>query len=87
MPSPTVPSELHLRHLPVDEALYRLDAYLDAAFMAGHLQVRIVHGKGTGAVKNAAWQRLAQHPLVKSYRLASYGEGDAGVTVVEMEQR
>ena len=87
MPSPTVPSELHLRRLPVDEALYRLEQYLDAAFMGGHLQVRIVHGKGTSAVRDAVWERLAEHPLVKSYRLASYGQGDAGVTVVEMEQR
>ena len=87
MPPPTVPPELMLRRLPVDEALYRLDQYLDAAFMAGHLRVRIIHGKGTGAVKNAVWQKLAGHPLVKSYELAPYGQGDAGVTIVEMEQR
>lgn len=86
MPSPIIPSELMLRRLPVDEALYRLDKYLDAAFMAGHSSVRIVHGKGTGAVKNAVWERLAQHPLVKSYELAPYGQGDAGVTIVELEQ-
>ncbi|MBI4201450.1 MAG: Smr/MutS family protein [Chloroflexi bacterium] len=87
VPSSTVPLELHLRRLTVDEALYRLEAYLDAAFMAGYPRVRIVHGKGTGAVKNAVWQRLANHPLVTSYALAPYGQGDAGVTVVEMEQR
>ena len=87
MPSPNIPSELHLRRLPVDEALYRLDKYLDAAFMAGHSSVRIIHGKGTGAVKNAVWERLAQHPLVKSYELAPYGQGDAGVTIVELERR
>ena len=87
MPSPIIPSELHLRRLPVDEALYRLDKYLDAAFMAGHSSVRIVHGKGTGAVKNAVWERLAQHPLVKNYELAPYGQGDAGVTIVELERR
>ena len=87
MPFPTVPPELHLRHLTVDEALYRLDEYLDAAFMAGHSTVRIVHGKGTGAVRNAVWERLATHPLVKSYELAPYGQGDAGVTVVELQQR
>ena len=87
MPFPTVPPELHLRHLTVDEALYRLDEYLDAAFMAGHSTVRIVHGKGTGAVRNAVWERLATHPLVKSYELAPYGQGDTGVTVVELHQR
>ncbi len=87
MLSPNIPSELHLRRLPVDEALYRLDKYLDAAFMAGHSSVRIIHGKGTGAVKNAVWERLAQHPLVKSYELAPYGQGDTGVTIVELERR
>lgn len=87
MPSPTVPDELHLRRLTVDEALYRLDQYLDDAFMAGHRSVRIVHGKGTGTVRDAVWKQLAEHPLVKSYELASYGEGDAGVTIVELERR
>ena len=76
-----------LRHLDVEEALFRLDKYLDAAFMAGHSSVRIIHGKGTGAVKNAVWERLAQHPLVKGYELAPYGQGDAGVTIVDLERR
>ena len=87
MPSPTTPAELHLRRLTIDEALYRLDPYLDAAFMDGHTTVRIVHGKGTGALREAIWQHLASHPLVKSHRLALPGEGDAGVTVVELEVR
>ena len=87
MPSPTVPPELYLRRLTVDEALYRLDQYLDDAFMAGHSTVRIVHGKGTGTLREAVWQRLAEHSLVKSHRLAVYGEGDAGVTIVELEER
>ncbi|MSQ22195.1 MAG: DNA mismatch repair protein MutS [Dehalococcoidia bacterium] len=87
MTSPTIPSELMLRHLDVEEALYRLDKYLDSAFMAGHPSVRIIHGKGTGAVKNAVWERLSQHPMVKSYALAPYGQGDAGVTIVDLEHR
>ncbi len=87
MPSSTVPDELHLRRLTIDEALYRLDAYLDAAFMAGHPLVRIIHGKGTGALREAVWERLASHPLVRSHRLALHGEGDAGVTIVELAQR
>ena len=87
MASRTVPLELHLRRLTVDEALYRLEQYLDAAFMAGHLLVRIVHGKGTGTVRSAVWDLLAEHPLVKSYRLGLPGEGDAGVTAVELQQR
>jgi DNA mismatch repair protein MutS2 len=87
MPSPTTPDELHLRRLTVDEALHRLEPYLDAAFMDGHISVRIVHGKGTGTLREAIWKRLASHPLVKSHRLALPGQGDAGVTVVELEKR
>ena len=87
MPSPTTPAELHLRRLTVDEAIYRLDSYLDAAFMDGHTTVRIVHGKGTGILREAIWKRLASHPLVRSHRLALPGQGDAGVTVVELEKR
>ncbi len=83
----SVPSQLHLRHLPVQEAVNRLDKYLDQAFIANLLRVRIVHGKGSGAVRNAVWQHLEAHPLVKSFCFADYGEGDYGVTVVEMEPR
>lgn len=83
----SVPSQLHLRRLPVQEAIDRLDKYLDQAFMADLLKVRIVHGKGSGAVRNAVWQHLEAHPLVKSFSLADYGQGDYGVTVVEMERR
>ena len=85
-PKPTpVSNELHLRRLRVDEALYRLDAYLDAALMAGYTSVRIVHGKGTGAVRDAVWDHLSRHPLVTGYDLAPYGQGDAGVTIVTLE--
>lgn len=85
--SSTVSTELHLRRLTVDEALYRLEPYLDAAFMAGYASVRVIHGKGTGAVKRAVHQRLAGHPLVRDYRLAQPGEGDTGVTIVELVTR
>ena len=77
-------SEVHLRHLTVDEALLKLDKYLNDAFMAGLWQVRVVHGKGTGTLRQAAHRALAQHPLVKSYRLGGYGEGGVGVTIVEL---
>ena len=78
------PSEVQLRHLTVDEALLKLDKYLNDAFMAGLWQVRVVHGKGTGTLRQAAQRALAKHPLVKSYRLGGYGEGGAGVTIVEL---
>lgn len=77
-------NELHLRRLTVDEALIKLDKYLDDAFIAGFYQVRVVHGKGTGTLRQAVHEFLAKHPLVKSYRLAGYGEGGAGVTIVEL---
>ena len=77
-------SEVHIRRLTVDEALLKLDKYLDDALMAGLWQVRVVHGKGTGTLRQAAHRALAKHPLVKSYRLGGYGEGGAGVTIVEL---
>ncbi|MBM3119254.1 MAG: hypothetical protein FJ006_06825 [Chloroflexi bacterium] len=76
--------ELRLRRLTVDEALPRLDQYLNAAFMAGMPSVRIVHGKGTGVLRKAIHQALIEHPLVKSFRLGGCGEGDFGVTIVEL---
>jgi DNA mismatch repair protein MutS2 len=79
-----VDRELRLRRLTVDEALWRLDQYLYDAFMAGLSSVRIVHGKGTGTLRHAVHESLAKHPLVKSYRLGNYGEGDYGVTIVEL---
>jgi DNA mismatch repair protein MutS2 len=82
-----VDRELLLRRLTVDEALYLLDQYLYDAFMAGLPSVRIVHGKGTGKLRHAVHESLAKHPLVKSYRLGDYGEGDYGVTIVELTNR
>jgi len=79
-----VDRELRLRHLTVDEALWRLDQYLNDAFMAGLPSVRIVHGKGTGKLRRTVHDSLAKHTLVKSYRLGDYGEGDYGVTIVEL---
>ncbi len=80
-------SELHLRQLTIDEALLKLDRYLNDAFMAGLYQVSIIHGKGTGTLRQAVREQLDQHPLVKSYRPASYGEGGEGVTIVELAKR
>ena len=77
-------NEVHLRHLTVDEATLKLDKYLNDAFMAGLYQVRVVHGKGTGTLRQRVGEQLAKHSLVKSYRLGGYGEGGAGVTIVEL---
>jgi DNA mismatch repair protein MutS2 len=79
-----VPTEIHLRGLRVEAAVYELDRYLDRAAVARHERVRIVHGKGTGAVRAAVHERLKDHPLVRSFRLAEADEGDSGATVVEL---
>jgi DNA mismatch repair protein MutS2 len=83
----TVSDELHLRHLTLDEALPRLDKYLNDAFMAGLYRVRIIHGKGTGTLRQAVRKKLDKDPLVSSYRPAGYGEGGAGVTIVELAEK
>ena len=79
-----VPRELHLRGLRVEPAVWELERYLDRAAVAQLEEVRIVHGKGTGAVRAAVHERLRDHPLVRSFRLAEEGEGDSGATVVEL---
>jgi DNA mismatch repair protein MutS2 len=83
----TPENELHLRQLTIDEALFRLDRYLNDAFMGGLTSVRIIHGKGTGTLRQAVREQLAHHPLVKSYRPAGYGEGGEGVTIAELARR
>jgi len=83
----TTINEVHLRQLTADEALLKLDKYLNDAFMAGLYQVRIIHGKGTGTLRQVAREQLAKHPLVKSYRPGGYGEGGAGVTIVELAEK
>ena len=82
-----ITNEIYLRRLTTDEALLRLDRYLDNVFMAGLYQVKVIHGKGTGTLREAVREELSKHPLVKSYRPAEYGEGGAGVTIVELAQR
>jgi DNA mismatch repair protein MutS2 len=79
-----VDSELRIRRMRIHVALPKLDYYLNAAFMAGLPSVRIVHGKGTGVLRQTVHEALAEHPLVKSFRLGDWGEGGAGVTIVEL---
>lgn len=80
-------AEVHLRRLTLDKAYLKLDRYLNDAFMAGLHRIRVVHGKGTGAVRRMVHEQLERHPLVRSYRLGVYGEGGAGVTIVELALR
>ena len=81
------PSEIHLRRMAVADALFLLERYLDRSFVSGLKTVRVVHGKGTGVLKAAVRDMLANHPLVLGFRDGYIGEGDAGVTVVELESR
>ena len=74
--------ELNLLGMTTDEALRELDKYLDDARMAHLSSVRIVHGKGTGALRTAVQQYLRKQKWIKSYRAGDFGEGDAGVTIV-----
>jgi len=83
----TVSDEIRLRQLTVDVALLKLDQYLHDAFMAGLYQVSVVHGKGTGTLRQAIQEKLSGHPLVKSYRTGRYGEGGAGVTIVQLADK
>jgi DNA mismatch repair protein MutS2 len=76
--------ELRIRRMRIEEALPKLDHYLNSAFMAGLPWVRIVHGKGTGVLRQAVHEVLTGHPLVKSFRFGDWGEGGTGVTMVEL---
>ena len=78
----SVSTEINLLGRTVDEALAEIDKYLDDAYLAHLPSVRIVHGKGTGALRQAVHKHLKKLKYVKEYRLGEYGEGDAGVTIV-----
>lgn len=81
----SISPELNLLGKTVDEALAELDKYLDDAYLAHLSPVRIVHGKGTGALRQGVHNYLKRQKHVKSYRLGAFGEGDAGVTIVEFK--
>ena len=80
----SVQTELDLRGQTADEALLEVDRFIDGAVMAGLGQITIIHGKGTGALRAAVHAHLRTHPSVKSYRLGTFGEGETGVTIVEI---
>ena len=84
--SSSVSTEINLLGKTVDEAIAELDKYLDDAYIAHLSSVRIVHGKGTGALRQGVHNYLKRQKHVASYRLGSFGEGDAGVTIVEFKK-
>ena len=83
--SMTVRPEINLLGKTVDEAIAELDKYLDDAYLSHLSPVRIVHGKGTGALRAGVHNYLKRVKYVKTFHLAAYGEGDAGVTIVEFK--
>ncbi len=78
-------TELDLRGMMVEDASLEIDRYLDQAVLNGLATVTLIHGKGTGALRAGVHQMLRRHPHVRTYRLGTFGEGDSGVTVVELK--
>lgn len=81
------PSELYLRHKSVDEALPLLEKFLDKAFMADLQEVSVVHGKGSGKLREAVHAKLTGHSLVDSFSLAEPARGGMGVTLIHLAAR
>ncbi|WP_317366724.1 endonuclease MutS2 [uncultured Tyzzerella sp.] len=81
----TISYEIDLRGLYVDEAIEKVDKFIDDAFLAGMDTISVIHGKGTGALRTGIHEYLRRHSRVKKYRLGEFGEGDAGVTIVELK--
>ena len=82
---PSVGMSCDVRGMALDEAIAEVDQYLDGAMMAGLHEVTIVHGKGTGVLREGIQRHLKSCSCVKSYRRGKYGEGEEGVTVVELK--
>ena len=81
----TVASEINVIGYNVDEALYVIDQYIDHCVVAKFSPIRIVHGKGTGKLRSGIHAFLKLHPSVQSFRLGTFGEGEMGVTIVELK--
>ena len=80
-------NELRLRRMTLDEALPKLDQFLHDTFMEGLIQVRVIHGKGTGTLRQTIRRILGKHPLVKAFRPGDYGEGGEGVTIIRFTEK
>jgi DNA mismatch repair protein MutS2 len=77
--------EVDVRGMIGDDAWFVVDKYLDDAILANVPSVRIIHGKGTGALRAALWKYFKSDKRIRTYRHAEYGDGDAGVTVIELK--
>lgn len=78
-------TSVDIRGMDSEEGIYNVDKYLDDAVLSGLNEVTIIHGKGTGVLRNSINDMLRKHPHVKNYRLGNYGEGGTGVTIVEIK--
>ena len=78
-------AEVDLRGMNVEEALIEVDRFIDSSVLSGIHQVTIIHGKGTGVLRDAIQNHLKHHTSVKSFRLGAYGEGETGVTIAELK--
>ncbi|MBR6789874.1 MAG: Smr/MutS family protein, partial [Oscillospiraceae bacterium] len=77
--------EVDLRGMNAEEAIIEMESFIDSAILSNVHQVTIIHGKGTGVLREAVHQRLKKHKSVKSYRLGVFGEGETGVTIAELK--
>ena len=82
----SIKSEIDLRGQMLEDALFVTEKYLDEAYLGGLVNVTIIHGKGTGVLRKGIHDMLRKNPCVKSFRLGVYGEGETGVTVVELKK-
>ncbi|MBQ6907802.1 MAG: Smr/MutS family protein, partial [Clostridia bacterium] len=80
-----VKPEIDLRGMMLEDALYATEKYLDEAYLGGLNTVTVIHGKGTGILRKGIHDMLKTNPCVKSFRLGVYGEGETGVTIVELK--
>ena len=80
-----VSGEVDLRGMASDEAILELDKYIDNAILSGILSICIIHGKGTGVLRKNVQEHLKRHRNIKSYRLGTFGEGESGVTIAELQ--
>ena len=79
-------NSVDVRGLVTDDAWFVVDKYLDDVILVGFESVTVIHGKGTGALKAGLWRYFKKDPRIKSFRLGLYGEGDGGVTILEMKK-
>ncbi len=82
----TPTTEVDLRGMASDEAIMELDRYIDNAVLSGIPSITIIHGKGTGVLRNAVQSHLKRHKNIRTYRLGVFGEGETGVTIAEIKQ-